>query len=443
MAGEYPKLSLCMIARNEEKVIADCIKSVQSIVDEIILVDTGSTDDTVKIAEQLGAQVFHEEWKDDFASARNISLEKATGEWILVLDADEVIAESDLEELQKLTLDRTTCTEFLQRHYTDDHRLSGFTPVKKEFPELEGENAGYFESNCCRLFPHGEGLHFQGRIHELVEHSIRELGKHKVERTEIRIHHYGHTTEIKKTKNKAKLYTPLGEKKISDDPSDWKAFYEMGVEYNVNGELEKAAEAFAKAAELNPKYEQTFVNFGYVLCELGRYEDAIKALQHALKIDPRSAKSYCNLGVVFMRTKKYTLAEKAFSNAIAITPDYINAYTNLGEVLYLGGRPADAAAVFMRTLEIMPKCQKAAINLSSLYVVSKDADTAEKFAKLAIEIDKEVSLPYYMLSDVESLRGNTSEALKLLDEGLSFETSDEQRKEVEKKVMKLQSQLSS
>ena len=82
-------LSLCMITKNEEKNISRCLNSVKEIVDEIIIVDTGSTDNTIEIAKSYGANIYHYDWTNDFSDARNKSLEKATKDWILVLDADE------------------------------------------------------------------------------------------------------------------------------------------------------------------------------------------------------------------------------------------------------------------------------------------------------------------------------------------------------------------
>src|SRR5690606_11343502 len=128
------------------------------------------------------AKVFDFVWTGDFAAARNFSLAQASGEWILVLDADEAIDEQDLPAFVELTSDRKICTEFFQRHYTDDHRLNGFQPAKREFPQWERNYAGYFESPCVRLFPNGADLRFQGRIHELVEHSIRQGGLHRIVR---------------------------------------------------------------------------------------------------------------------------------------------------------------------------------------------------------------------------------------------------------------------
>ena len=174
-----PTISLCMIVKNEEDWIELCLKSVQSLISEAIVVDTGSTDRTVELARSCGAKIFNFDWCDDFAAARNFSISHATGDWILILDADEVIAARDLPEFDILTSNRAICTEFMQRHYTDDHRLSDFTPIYGEFPEYEKGQLGYFESNCVRLFPNHEKLEYRGKVHELVEHSIDEQGRFK------------------------------------------------------------------------------------------------------------------------------------------------------------------------------------------------------------------------------------------------------------------------
>ena len=93
-------LSVCMIVKNEEALLNDCLASVKSVADEVIVVDTGSDDKTVEIAESHGARIFTIEWTDDFSAARNFSLEQAKGNWILVVDADEHLAEEDLEKVR-------------------------------------------------------------------------------------------------------------------------------------------------------------------------------------------------------------------------------------------------------------------------------------------------------------------------------------------------------
>src|SRR3989304_7047785 len=97
-----PTLSLCMIVKNEEQFLGQCLDSVQDIVDEMIIVDTGSTDSTVEIARRYGAQIFHHPWQGSFSEARNYGLQYATGDWILQMDADEELEKADIPILKKV-----------------------------------------------------------------------------------------------------------------------------------------------------------------------------------------------------------------------------------------------------------------------------------------------------------------------------------------------------
>lgn len=92
-----------MIVKDEESFIANCLQSVQDIVDEIIIVDTGSTDKTIEIANTYGVKIYHLPWNNNFSAARNFSLDKATGEWIIILDADEELNSLDKSKLKQLT----------------------------------------------------------------------------------------------------------------------------------------------------------------------------------------------------------------------------------------------------------------------------------------------------------------------------------------------------
>src|SRR3989338_8295195 len=101
-----PSISLCMIVKNEADFLEQCLNSVKEIADEIIIVDTGSTDRTKEIAKKFNAKVIEHKWNNNFSEARNISLEHATKEWILVLDADEAISREDLPKIKILIKNR-------------------------------------------------------------------------------------------------------------------------------------------------------------------------------------------------------------------------------------------------------------------------------------------------------------------------------------------------
>lgn len=142
------QISLCMIVRNEEEFLPGCLDSVKGVVDEIIIVDTGSTDRTVEIARRCGAKVYHYEWNDDFAAARNESLEHATCGWILVLDADERLDPAAGEALKAVARGSSPDTVYAARII---NRSGSGNETEHYFP---------------RFFPNNAGIRYEGLIHE-------------------------------------------------------------------------------------------------------------------------------------------------------------------------------------------------------------------------------------------------------------------------------------
>ncbi len=405
-----------MITKDEEDYVAQAILSVQSIISETIVVDTGSTDRTVEILQGLGATVLHRAWDNDFSSPRNLSLSKATGDWILVLDADEAIAETELELLCKHTLNRSCCYQLVQRHYTNDHRLSEFFPIRGDYPGWERNYAGFFESSLIRLFPNHEGIEYRGRIHELVEASVRELNRFKVVVSPVRIQHYGHTPEVQRKKDKTKLYTPLGQAKLSDEPTNWQAYHELGIEQNRNGCYEESVLAFLKAVSMNPKYLPSWINMGYVLCEMGRYEEAATSLHTALDIDPAAHEAHCNLGVVYMRINKLQPAERHLRQAIKLERTYVNAYCNLGKTLAMTNRLSEAVNMLERALKIMPQCATAKADLGAIYYATKMWSAAEGYLEDAVRLDPNCSRALYHLGLIYKATERTQQAIAALKE---------------------------
>lgn len=382
-----PRISLCMIVRDEEHCIAQAIRSVAPIVSEVIVVDTGSRDRTVEIALAEQARVLFSEWSDDFATPRNRGLAEATGEWVLVLDADEAIDESQHEVLLTCTRDPSACYSLVQRHYTDDHRLSGFTPMRGAFPQWERSYRGFFESSLCRLFPNHRGIQYVGRIHELLEPSIATIPELRIVQTPILLHHYGHTPEVLERKNKNRLYKELGERKLADLPQDWKAFFELGVECNRPEQREQSVEAFRRSLALKADYLPTWINLGYVLCELGRCVEAIECLTEALKLDKNSSEAHCNLCVACMRAGDLGRAELHARRAIALDLRYLNAYCNLGACLAHQGRLPEAIISYERALEISPDNPTILAAMGKLYAYAGEKVVARSFLIRAVELE--------------------------------------------------------
>lgn len=162
-------LSLCMILKDEEFFLPRCLESVRDYVDELVLVDTGSTDRTVEICQQFTDRVFQFDWKDDFAAARNFSLQQARGQWILVLDADELITQADLATLRALLSGAQEDAFVLdQLNYGDDPVERDWQPLRE--PQVFGWPYKGFRLNpCARLFRNRDDIRYVGKVHEVID----------------------------------------------------------------------------------------------------------------------------------------------------------------------------------------------------------------------------------------------------------------------------------
>ena len=191
-------VSLCMIVKNEEDYIEKCIGSVNGIVDEIIIVDTGSNDRTREVAERFNAKIYDFKWNDDFSAARNFSISKATKDWILVLDADETISSKDLETIKGLANNNSNNGKdnkkivgysFVQRTYCKEIKKLRFNYAKGDFYGESEPFLGWTYRGITRLFMNNKRIKFIYPVHETVIGSIKKING-KIMQTSIPIHHF-------------------------------------------------------------------------------------------------------------------------------------------------------------------------------------------------------------------------------------------------------------
>ncbi len=173
-------LSLCMIVKNEQPNLVRCLSSVKAAVDEMIVVDTGSTDRTKELAAVFGAKVFDFDWDEDFSSARNFSLSKATGDWILVLDADETVSSRDHERIRDLIRKSPAGTGgyyLTTRNYVVEANTAGWVANDGSYRDEEA-GTGWYPNRKVRLFRNDPRIRFSGAVHELVE-AVDARGGHE------------------------------------------------------------------------------------------------------------------------------------------------------------------------------------------------------------------------------------------------------------------------
>lgn len=383
-------ISVCMIAKNEEAWIGECLDHLKGFATEIIVVDTGSTDRTMDIAREKGARVSQIKWENDFAKARNVSLSKATQGWILIIDPDERVSAKDLERMKALTTTKDVMAySFNSRNYTRNPVVSGFMPSKGDYPSEEKDYPGYFESRKVRLFQNVPTIRFVGSVHELVESTI----KGKTVESDIPFHHYGSTPEVDAAKGKKTFYQAQGIKKVQENPKDWKSHFELGIEFLGAKQHAKAAAELEKARNLKPRDTLILSNLGYAYMESGKLDQAEQILNECLKVDAVYHDALLNLGVTKMRReqwkpalevfnvlvnkhrtsfmafrnaglchahlKNFKAAAKCFEVAVQIFPNYVDAKVDLGLTCFAAGRPDIAKPILEESIRQNPNSLRA------------------------------------------------------------------------------------
>jgi glycosyltransferase involved in cell wall biosynthesis len=296
-------ISLCMIVRNEEKHLDRCLNSVAGLVDEIIIIDTGSTDSTKVIAAKHKAKIYDFPWINDFAAARNFGLEKASGLWILVLDADEYLETSTASELQKIVNCPDTADVYL-------------LPLKNIMAPIPGE---WQTSLVLRLFKNQPDLIFRGKIHE---HVIVPAAKRAelAEKGPVIIHS-GYTDELRAEKNARNLQ--MLQDVITSEPTNPYYHFYISTEYINSGNLEKAEKHILFALQSIPEEVllfRTAVVKNTVIClmMLHKFKKAKEILENEIEKFQQFPDYYYYLGNIYRETGDFTKAICAFNHALAI-----------------------------------------------------------------------------------------------------------------------------
>jgi|GEM_PF-2281477 len=279
-------LSLCMIVKNEQKHLARCLQSAKPVVDEMIVVDTGSSDRTKDIATAFGARVFDYPWTGDFSAARNYSLAHATGDWILILDADEIIARQDHEELRKLIARRSSppmAYDFVTRNYILPVHITGWKANDGEYPEEEA-GTGWAYSIKVRLFPRDARIQFVNPVHELVEPTLKQINI-RIKNSAIPIHHYGKLDQGKDL-SKGQEYYELGRKKILETGDNVDALRELAIQAGMLNRCDEAVDLWNRALKIQPDMVYAYVNLVNVNLQVGKFKDALLAAKKALALGP-------------------------------------------------------------------------------------------------------------------------------------------------------------
>jgi tetratricopeptide (TPR) repeat protein len=351
-------VSLCMIVKDEEEMLPGCLENVAAGVDEIIVVDTGSTDRTVEIAESFGATVIHFPWNGSFADARNVGLDAAKGDWLLYLDADEHLVPGDAAKIRGL----------LGRSWRE-----GFHLVETNY--TGGEEAGTSVTHMAlRLFRNRPAYRFEGRIHEQKTHHMPTYLPERFEPTTIRIRHYGYLKSRISAKEKSRRNIELLEQEARETPNPFTSF-NLGSEYLMLDEPKTAAEHFDAAWDaLQAAGDWTSVGYAPILAsrialarrESGRVADAREALEVGIAAMPDHTDLHFELALCARadgdRAEATRLAEQCLKlgdaparYAAIVGSGTFLALSLLGELAEEQGDAEAAEAFYLRSLAEYPE----------------------------------------------------------------------------------------
>lgn len=307
------RISLCMITKNEGKLLSNCLNSVKDLVDEIIIVDTGSADGTKDIALSFGAKIYDFNWRDDFASARNESLKHANGDWILVLDGDEELDDQGKKIIREILMDPDAEGYNLsQLHYTN-HHLTQTGIIRINHPSFKG----YHVSEVIRLFKHNPEIFFDYCVHETVRESILRKGG-KIKSLEVCIHHYQELKGIEDVERKQELYFRLSLNNIKHYPNYAKSYNDVAIYYAIyNKDNLKALGYCRKAVELDPEKADYLLNLSYRLRDLDKDDEAIIILNKYVSYQENEL-VYRALGYMYYKKKLFEKAYESYNKALIL-----------------------------------------------------------------------------------------------------------------------------
>jgi hypothetical protein len=332
-------ISVCIIAKNEEKHIEECLKRLSPYGFEIVLTDTGSTDKTLAIAEAYTDRIYHFDWCNDFSAARNFCIQKASHDWILSLDCDEYIENLDIPALER-------CME----QYPD---RTGRILIRSRF--LRSGRAAFEQTRVSRLADR-RYFHFTGSVHEQLE---RRDGRTKaIYDVPVTILHVGYDETEADMQEKSRRNIALLEAQLEKEGPDPYLYFQLGQSYRRLGDAEKAFQSFdaGLSMEVDPclDYVKTMVeSYGYTLLDLKHTKEAL-GLAELYDVFAKRADFVFLMGLIYMNNGLFDTAIAEFKKASTMedfSVDGVNsymAYYNIGVIYECTGRIWEAQAYYRK-----------------------------------------------------------------------------------------------
>jgi FkbM family methyltransferase len=402
---DKPRLTVCMIVKDEEKVLEQCLTSVQQVADEIVVLDTGSEDNTVSVAMGLGAKVFHFVWCDDFSAARNEALKHCSGDWILQIDADEEFLPESIPFLKKAISNPSVLAYALTvdngPSYSDRFYKSG------------------------RLFRNHPMIRYSRPYHETIQDSTRAImasegGWEIVHEPKIIIRHYGYEDVFPQERRKLNQEIESLEGYVKDHSDDQTMAIRLAEVYNHAGQYAKAVALCNKILASDPHCAAAHHILGVTHSKSGSFENAIREFKKALSADPNLPWVHYHLGAHFNDQARYDEAISHLRKAVTLDPDFGKAYTGLGMAYHMKGRLDEAFEAYRDAIRIDRTDGEALFNLGVLYRNKGMHDEAIKAYKKALSADPKLAQAHNNLAVVYHIKGNHAQALEHCEKAMEL-----------------------
>lgn len=443
-------LTVTLIVRNEAKIVRDALNSIDTIADEIIVIDTGSTDATKDIAAEFGATILSRPWNDNFSDARNSALEQAHGRYILWIDADDRVCENSCASIR-------ACLE----NPVDSIHL--FRVVNSQY---HGHGPGFMQA---RLFPNSASLRFTGRIHEQILTQETAQQWPVVSMPDITIYHTGyqdHALQMVKADRNIKLLAL----ELQERPNDPALLYSLGDAHAIKGDSLLAIETYAslitqETYDQRPDlYTQALYTSGWLFYGLGEYAKAKRLLFRCLYIDKTRIEAAHLLGLIFhhtqnlkkalyffvaaisefppvrstaldphavrmnayyyateilLETKKYKEAIDLSQQAICHYPSVVEYYSHMGTAMLQEGQYIESAPYFIKSILMAPRQNPVGyLSLAKIFLIQGDPIKAVELLHDAIATDSATAETYVLIGDIHRAVEDPRSALQAYERAL-------------------------
>jgi glycosyltransferase involved in cell wall biosynthesis len=385
-----PSLGLAMIVKDGAETLRDCLASVAGLTDHIVIADTGSTDGTVQLARELGAQVLDVPWQDDFAHARNAAITALATDWVLVLDDDEELDPKarhkipDILENAKVGGYTVTLRNYIPVKFGAGGHADSVQSSDSSIPRAKRARASA-DFLICRLFRRHPEIYYVGRVHELVEPRIHALGL-ELASTDLLIHHFGILCSAAELRVKDEFYRKLGWLKVKDAPNDPQAWTELGLqEYEQFKNYSAGIECFKKALALGPNCSSVpYLSLANLYLEINAHDRALELLSGATMTGRAAGEKEQLCGDALYNLGRLKEARSSYLRALCLLSEDARVLSKLGLTEIRLGLRKNGLARLIQSLRAAPEAFEMHDRLIKGYLLmnmmAQAAEAAENLA---------------------------------------------------------------